>query len=192
MPAFWGAYSWLCLYLHRASQVSVSLHLLSIDDIYAHRLWVWPWPPEVMEPCPQSWYHWGVGGWNGTMQPSPGSVSCSCPLAQHWCTPVYVSSANLWAWEHSELYLDSRVQGEWGLSRDDCHPYLLLPRNHVWFHELLWDLELSHHCSQQQVCGVVVWLTGLVSSFKRITRLKSVRTVLMSVVSRVLKLGYDL
>lgn len=103
-----------------------------------------------------------------------------------------MSSGNLWAWEDSELYLDPHVQGERRLSLGDRHPYLLLPRNHVWFHELLWDLELSHHRSQQQVCGVVVWLTGLVSSFKRITRLKSVRTVLMSVVSWVLKLGYDL
>lgn len=110
----------------------------------------------------------------------------SCPKLMH------PSICVIHKWEDSELYLDPHVQGERRLSWGDRHPYLLLPRNHVWFHELLWDLELSHHRSQQQVCDVVVWLTGLVSSFKRITRLKSVRTVLMSVVSWVLKLSYDL
>lgn len=67
MPSLRRAYSWLCLYMCRASQLSVGLHLLQIEDIYAHRFWVWPGPSEVMEPWPQSWCHWGGGGWNGTM-----------------------------------------------------------------------------------------------------------------------------
>lgn len=99
------------------------------------------------------------------------------------------------AWQDSELYFKSDMYRVNRVSTRMISTLICyFPRNHIRFHKFLWDLKLSHQCSQQHTpaVGRNGWLTGLVCSIKRIMRLKSFWTVLMSVVSRVLKLGYDL